>query len=39
MRIITVGGYNAVGKNMTVVDLGDDVIICDAGFVLPPIGE
>ncbi|MAG02260.1 ribonuclease J [Candidatus Pacearchaeota archaeon] len=39
MRIITVGGYNEVGKNMTAVDLGEDAIIFDAGFFLPPIVE
>jgi ribonuclease J len=39
MEIHTIGGYNEVGKNMTVVDLGDDVIIFDAGFYLPAIVE
>lgn len=39
MKIYTVGGYNEVGKNMTVVDLGEDVIIFDAGLYLPPIVE
>ncbi|MFH1585692.1 MAG: RNase J family beta-CASP ribonuclease [archaeon] len=39
MKIYTVGGFNEVGKNMTVVDLGDDVIIFDCGVYLPAIIE
>jgi len=39
MRIIPIGGFNEVGKNMTAVDLGDDVIIFDCGLYLPPIVE
>ncbi len=39
MKIYAVGGYNEVGKNMTAVDLGDDVILFDCGFFLPPIVE
>jgi len=39
MKIYTVGGYNEVGKNMTVVDLGEDVFIFDCGVFLPPIIE
>ncbi|MBR9706293.1 RNase J family beta-CASP ribonuclease [Candidatus Pacearchaeota archaeon] len=39
MKIYTIGGYNEVGKNMTAVDLGDDVILFDCGFFLPPIVE
>ena len=39
MKIYTVGGFNEVGKNMTVVDLGDDVIIFDAGLFLPAVVE
>lgn len=37
MEIYTVGGYDEVGKNMTVVDLGEDAFIFDAGIFLPPI--
>jgi ribonuclease J len=37
MRIYTIGGYDEVGKNMTAVDLGEDVIIFDCGLFLPPI--
>lgn len=39
MKIYTIGGYNEVGKNMTVVELKDDAIIFDCGFYLPPIVE
>ena len=39
MRIYSIGGYNEVGKNMTAVQLKDDVIIFDSGFFLPPIVE
>jgi ribonuclease J len=39
MNIYTIGGYNEVGKNMTLVDLGDDAIIFDAGLFLPSIVE
>ncbi len=39
MNIYTIGGYNEVGKNMTVVELEDDAIIFDAGFYLPAIVE
>ncbi len=39
MEICTLGGYEEVGKNMTAVKVGDDVIICDAGIYLPPLIE
>ena len=39
MKIYGIGGYNEVGKNMTAVDLGDDVILFDCGLFLPPIVE
>ncbi len=39
MRIYGIGGYNEVGKNMTIVELKDDVIIFDYGLFLPPIVE
>ncbi|MDD5133478.1 MAG: RNase J family beta-CASP ribonuclease [Candidatus Nanoarchaeia archaeon] len=37
MEICTVGGYNEVGKNMTAVKVGDEVVIFDMGIYLPPI--
>ncbi|HTY43971.1 MAG TPA: MBL fold metallo-hydrolase, partial [Patescibacteria group bacterium] len=39
MEIYTIGGFNEVGKNMTVVKLQDDAIMFDAGFYLPAIVE
>lgn len=39
MEIYTIGGFNEVGKNMTVVDLGDDAIIFDMGIFLPAVIE
>ena len=39
MKIYTIGGFNEVGKNMTVVDTGEDAFIFDCGFYLPPIVE
>jgi len=37
IKIYGVGGFNEVGKNMTAVDLGEDVILFDCGLYLPPI--
>lgn len=39
MRIIPVGGFDEVGRNMTVVDMGEDAVIFDCGLYLPPIVE
>ena len=39
MQICTIGGYEQVGKNMTAVKVGDDVIIFDCGVYLPPLIE
>jgi len=39
MEICTLGGYEEVGKNMTAVKVGEDVIIFDAGLFLPPLIE
>ncbi len=39
MKIFGIGGFSEVGKNMTVVDLGEDAIIFDCGIFLPPIVE
>lgn len=37
MKIHTIGGYNEVGKNMTALEIGDDVILFDMGLFLPAI--
>lgn len=39
MEICTIGGYEEVGKNMTAVKIGDDVIIFDVGIYLPSLIE
>lgn len=39
MEIYSVGGYDVVGKNMTVVKTGDDAFIFDAGYFIPAIVE
>ncbi|MFH1290507.1 MAG: MBL fold metallo-hydrolase RNA specificity domain-containing protein [Nanoarchaeota archaeon] len=37
MKIHAIGGYNEVGKNMTAVELKDDVFLFDDGIFLPAI--
>ncbi|MCU0642468.1 MAG: RNase J family beta-CASP ribonuclease [archaeon] len=37
MKIHAIGGYNAVGKNMTLIDMGEDVIMFDSGLYMPAI--
>lgn len=39
MEICTIGGFEEVGKNMTAVKVGEDVIIFDAGIYLPVLVE
>lgn len=39
MEICTIGGYEEVGKNMTAVKIGEDVILFDMGLYLPPVIE
>lgn len=39
MEIHTIGGFDEVGKNMSVVKTGDDVFIFDMGVFLPAIVE
>ncbi|HWQ24054.1 MAG TPA: ribonuclease J [Gaiellaceae bacterium] len=35
LRIIPLGGLGEVGKNMTVFELGDDVVVVEAGLAFP----
>ncbi len=37
MEVCTIGGFDEVGKNMTAVKIGEDVIIFDAGIYLPAV--
>lgn len=35
LRIIPLGGLDGIGKNMTVIECGDDMIVDDAGLMFP----
>ena len=37
LKIHTIGGYDEVGKNMTSLEIGEDVLIFDDGIFLPAI--
>ena len=37
VEIIAVGGYNEVGRNMTAVRVGKEIVIFDIGLYLDPI--
>jgi len=39
MRIIPLGGLDGIGKNMTVFEYKDDVIVVDAGLMFPDDGH
>lgn len=35
LKIIPLGGLNEIGKNMTVFEYGDDIIVVDCGIAFP----
>jgi ribonuclease J len=37
MKLHTIGGFNEVGKNMSVAEFGDDAVMFDSGFHLPSV--
>lgn len=37
VKVYTIGGYSEVGKNMTAIEVDEDVFIFDEGFFFPPI--
>jgi len=39
INLYAIGGYSEVGKNMTALQINDDIILFDAGLFLPPIVE
>lgn len=39
MEVYAVGGYNEVGRNMSAVRVGDDIVILDIGMHITPLAE
>ncbi len=37
MKIHCIGGYSEVGKNMTALEIGEDVLVFDCGLFLPAV--
>jgi len=36
LKVIPLGGCGEIGKNMTVLEYNDDIIVVDCGFMFPP---
>jgi ribonuclease J len=39
LRVIPLGGLDGIGKNMTVIEFGNDMIMIDAGIMFPDEGH
>jgi len=39
MKVYAIGGYSEVGRNMTVVEIGEDAFVFDIGLYIPAIVE
>ncbi len=37
LRVVPLGGLDEVGKNMTVLECGDDLVVIDAGLMFPDV--
>jgi ribonuclease J len=37
LRVIPLGGLDGIGKNMTVFEYGDDMVVVDAGLMFPDV--
>ena len=35
LKIIPLGGLNEIGKNMTVIEYGNDMVVVDCGLAFP----
>ena len=35
LKIIPLGGVNEIGKNMTVIEYGDEILVIDCGLIFP----